>query len=132
MIRARSWTTFACVLRFAGLPDFVAWCSVTLETRNGNLYYYRSVRDGERVRKAYLGAGEIARIESEADILRRAGQEAQRERERAEMERLEALAAPLLELSEVAEVLARAHLVASGCHRHKGEYRRARGAARSA
>ena len=47
-------------------------------------------------------------------------------REGAELERLEALCAPLEELSEAAGVLARAHLVASGYHRHKGEYRRAR------
>jgi hypothetical protein len=101
---------------------------VALERRDGNLYYYRSLRDGERVRKVYVGAGEIARIASESDILRRTGQEARREREKAELERLDALAAPVLELSEAAEVLARAHLLASGCHRHKGEWRRARSA----
>lgn len=101
---------------------------MTLEARNGSLYYYRSVRDGERVRKVYVASGELARISQETDILRRTGQEAQRARERAEVERLEGLAAPVLELSEAAEILAWAHLVASGCHRHKGEWRRARNA----
>jgi len=99
---------------------------VTLERRSGNLYYYRSVRDGEKVRKVYVGAEEIARISHEGDILRRAGREAQREKLRAELERLDVLATPVEELSEAAEILARAHLVASGCHTHKGEYRRAR------
>ncbi len=102
---------------------------MTLERRDGNLYYYRSVRDGEKVRKVYVGAGEIARISHEGDILRRAklGQEAEEGREKAVLGRLETLAAPVLELSEAAEILVRAHLIAAGYHRHKGEYRRARG-----
>jgi hypothetical protein len=99
---------------------------VALERRDGNLYYYRSIRDGEKVRKVYVGAGEIARISHEADILRRTDREAERKREKAERERLEALAAPVLELSEAAGILVRAHLIANGCHRHKGEWRRAR------
>jgi hypothetical protein len=100
---------------------------VTLERRDGRLYFYRSVRDGEKVRKRYVGAGEFARICSEIDLLRRSSRRAQREQERAELERLEALIAPVLDLSEAAEVLAHAHLIAAGYHRHKGEYRRARG-----
>jgi hypothetical protein len=105
---------------------------VALEKRGGNLYYYRSVRDGEKVRKVYAGAGELARIASEGDVLRRTARETEREIHAAELERLETLAAPVLELSEAAEILARAHLIAAGCHRHRGEYRRARGEARSA
>ena len=101
---------------------------MALEKRGGNLYYYRSVRDGDKVRKVYVGAGELARIAHESDILRRSGQEAERERHREELERLEAFSAQVEEVSEAAEILARAHLIASGCHRHKGEYRRARSA----
>jgi hypothetical protein len=104
---------------------------VTLEHRGANLYYYRSVRNGQEVRKVYVGAGEIARISHEGDMLRRTGREAQRKREKAELERLEALAAPVLELSEAAEILVQAHLIATGYHRHKGEWRRARGEART-
>jgi hypothetical protein len=105
---------------------------VTLEHRDGNLlYYYRSVRRGEKVRKVYVGSGELARSAHEGDILRRTGQQAERERQKAELEHLEALAAPVVELSEAAEILVRAHLLAAGCHRHKGEWRRARGEARA-
>jgi crotonobetainyl-CoA:carnitine CoA-transferase CaiB-like acyl-CoA transferase len=99
---------------------------VSLERRGGNLYYYRSVRDGEKVRKVYVGAGETARVSHEEDVLRRTGRQARREQEKEDLERLEALAAPVLEVSEAAEILALAHLVAAGYHRHKGEYRRAR------
>jgi hypothetical protein len=101
---------------------------VTLERRDGRLYYYRSVRDGERVRKVYVGAGEVARISSETDILRRTSQRVQRERERAELQRLEGLVAPLEELSEAAKVLVIAHLVDGGHRKHKGQWRRARSA----
>ena len=100
---------------------------MTLERRDGRPYYYRSVRDGERVRKVYVGAGEIARISHEEDMLQRTTREAERKREKEELERLKALAAPVLEISEAAEILAHAHLIAAGYHRHKGEYRRARG-----
>jgi len=99
---------------------------VTLERRNGQLYYYRSVRDGEKVRKVYVGAGEVARICSETDILRRTGRRAQRERERAELERLKDLVGPLEEVSEAAKVLVTAHLVDGGYRKRKGEWRRAR------
>jgi hypothetical protein len=94
-----------------------------LEKRSGNLYYYRSVRRGEQVRRVYVGAGELARIAHERESIDRAAREHRREEERAERERLEALAAPVVELCEVSEVLARAHLIAAGCHRHKREWR---------
>jgi hypothetical protein len=99
---------------------------VTLERRDGQLYYYRSIRDGERVRKVYVGAGEFARICSETDILQRASRRAQRERERVELERLEGLVALVEEVSEAADVLVKAHLVDGGYRKRKGEWRRAR------
>ena len=99
---------------------------MTLERRDGRLYYYRSVRDDERVRKVYVGAGEFARICSETDVLQRTSRRAQRERERAEQERMEGLVALVEEFSEAAQVLVTAHLVAGGYRKHKGEWRRAR------
>jgi hypothetical protein len=93
----------------------VAW-----ERRGGNLYYYQVEREDGRVRKRYIGAGEVAELTAHADAALRLA------REGAELERLEALCAPLEELSEAAGVLARAQLVASGYRRRKGEYRRAR------
>jgi hypothetical protein len=101
---------------------------VTLEHRDGQLYYYRSIRAGEKVRKLYVGAGEFARICSEIAILQRTSRRAQRERERAELERLKGLVAPLEEVSEAAKVLVIAHLVDGGYRKRKGEWRRARSA----
>jgi hypothetical protein len=107
---------------------------VALECRGGNLYYYRSVRDGEKVRKVYLGSGELARIAHEREIMNRAAREHERRESAKELERWKSLAAPVLELCEVAEILTHAHLIASGHRRYQGHWRkrRARGEARSA
>ena len=96
------------------------------ERRGGNLYYYRCEREGGRVRKRYVGTGEEAELIAHADAALRLARKQRAAREEAELERLEALCAPLEELSEAAGVLARAQLVASGYRRRKGEWRRAR------
>ena len=93
----------------------------------GGRYYTRSRREGGRVLREYVGGGLAGELAAEADRKRRELEEAQREREREDIERIKALAAPVLEVSEAAEILARANLVAAGYHRRKGEYRRARG-----
>jgi hypothetical protein len=98
------------------------------ETRErGGRYYTRSRREGGRIVREYVGAGIAGELASEADRIERELREAEEARQKAELERLENLAAPVLEVSEAAEVLARAHLVAAGFHRRRGEYRRARG-----
>jgi hypothetical protein len=101
----------------------VAW----EKRERGGRYYTRSRRspqDGHVVRE-YVGSGPLAELAARSDRAKRELAEAEREKE--EMERLKALAAPVLEVSEAAEILAHAHLIAAGYHRHKGEYRRARG-----
>src|SRR5918995_771445 len=100
---------------------------MTLEKRNGSLYYYRSERVDGRVRKVYLGSGRLAELWAEADRTERRRREEDRERGRAELGHLKALAAPLRELDERVEVLARACLVAAGYRRRKGQWRLARG-----
>jgi hypothetical protein len=101
----------------------VAW----EERERGGRYYTRSRREGGRVVREYVGGGLAGERAEEEDRARRELEEAQREREREDIERIKALAAPVLEVSEAAEILARAHLVAAAYHRRKGEYRRARG-----
>ena len=98
------------------------------ERRGNNLYYYRSVRDGGRVRKEYVGAGEIAELVAQADETIRRSHQAKAEREREDLERARALASAAEELDAVAEALARAEMVAAGYRRHKGEWRRKRDA----
>ena len=97
--------------------------------KRGGRYYTRSRRsqEGGRVLREYVGSGPLAELAAEADRERRELEEARREREREELGRLKGLAAPVLEMSEAAEILAHAHLVAAGYRKRKGEYRRARG-----
>ena len=118
---------FGVVLHKLNFPAFVtamAW----EERERGGRYYYRSVRDGERVRKKYVGRGETAEILARGDETIRLVRKLERDNGQEELERMEELAAPLLEAAELAEILARAHLVAGGYHRHKGsEWRLRRG-----
>ena len=95
-----------------------------LEKRNGHVYYYKSRRDGEKVRKVYVGAGDFAHVAAQLDEAERLRRKEEVAYWQAERERLEQSATFLQELTEAAEVLVRAHLLASGCHQHKGQWRR--------
>ena len=81
------------------------------------------MREGKRVRKEYVGAGEAAELAAHADETLRSVRELEAAEGRAELEHLAELAAPVAQLCEMVEVLARAELVASGYHRHKGQWR---------
>ena len=93
----------------------------------GGPYYTRSRKEGGRVVREYVGGGvlgEIAHLEDESERRRREEEASSWKEER---ERLEGLMAPVDELCEVAEVLARAALVAAGYRRHnRGEWRKRR------
>jgi len=96
--------------------------------KRGGLYYTRSRKVGGRVVREYVGTGplaELAALMDEEERLRREG-EARARRE--EKERTAALEAPIEELCEAAEVLARAALLVAGYRRHnRGEWRKRRG-----
>ena len=98
-----------------------------LEKRNGHVYYYKSRRDGEKVRKVYVGAGDFAHVAAQLDETERLRRKAEVAYWKAERVRLERSVAFLQELTEAAEVLTRARLLASGFHQHKGQWRRQRG-----
>lgn len=78
--------------------------------------------------REYVGTGEVAELIAVADEAARLERERKRADDREELERLREFAAPILELSELAEILARAHIVAGGYRNHKGEWRRRRDA----
>ena len=96
------------------------------ERRGDRLYYYQSERVDGRVRKRYVGRGEVAELVAHADETRRAVRERRRQDERAELERARELSEAGAELDAVAEILARAEMVAAGYHDHRGEWRRRR------
>ena len=90
-------------------------------------YYYRSVRDGDRVLRVYLGNGPVAQLAALMVQERRSGRRAL---SLAWQAREAALAGPedrLRELDELAERMTRATLLAAGYHRHdRGLWRRRR------
>ncbi len=90
-------------------------------------YYYRVWREGGHVVREYLGKGRAAQLASQLDALERQEREARRAALLAERAELEALDAPLDELNQLADLLARAALVAAGYRQHKrGEWRKRR------
>ncbi len=93
----------------------------------GGLYYTRSRKvDGEVVRE-YIGSGLLGQFAAMEDERQREEKRQRAAFEREEWERLEEALAPVEELDEAAEVLARAALIAGGYHRHKrGEWRKRR------
>ena len=75
-----------------------------------------------------MGTGELASALARADEMIRTLRERDRREAQEHIKRLGALSAPIEKLSEVADFLARAELMAGGYHRHKGEWRRVRSA----
>ena len=77
--------------------------------------------------REYVGGGVLGELAAQMDAERRRRREEEKAVQRKERERLDALVAPLEELCEAAEIIARAALVASGYHRHnRGEWRKRR------
>ncbi|HLM78406.1 MAG TPA: hypothetical protein VK361_08490 [Rubrobacteraceae bacterium] len=96
------------------------------EERRGRPYYYRSVREGKRVRKEYVGGGAFGQLAAQIDELERLQREEEEASCKVEREHLERSAGFLRELEEAAEILTRAELLVAGFHKHKGEWRRLR------
>ncbi len=93
------------------------------EERRGRLYYYRSVREGKRVRKQYVGGGALGQLVAQLDELKRCLRKDEEAAWKEQSERLERSAGFLRELEETAQILVRAQLLVSGFHRHKGTWR---------
>jgi hypothetical protein len=93
------------------------------EQRGSKLYYYQSERVDGRVRKKYVGAGEVAEAVAHADETIRRSRAAHSERARVELEEARTLASAGEEFCEAADILTVAQLVAAGYRRHKGQWR---------
>jgi hypothetical protein len=93
----------------------------------GGLYFTRSKKVGGRVIREYVGVGILGELAARIDAEERRRREEEQARRREERERLDALVAPIEELCDAAEVIARAALIASGYHQHhRGEWRKRR------
>jgi hypothetical protein len=96
------------------------------EERRGRLYYYRSVREGKRVRKEYVGGGALGQLIAQRDQLERLQRDEEETSWQRKSERLERSAGFVRELEEAAEILTRAEFLVAGYRKRKGEWRRLR------
>ena len=99
------------------------------ESRNGQgQYYTRSFRVDGKVKREYVGSDALAHLVAETDDLERHKREAESLAQREERSRLDAIDAQLARLDILADLIARALLVAAGYHRHhRGHWRKRRG-----
>jgi hypothetical protein len=88
------------------------------EVRGRCRFYTRSKKVAGRVVREYVGTGAVGELAAAADALRRADRRAASEARRAEQARWREALAPLLELSRVADLMARAALLAAGYRQH--------------
>jgi hypothetical protein len=97
------------------------------ELRNGQSYYYRSVRLGTRVTKEYVGSGYAGTLAEARDVGERRARAAERERAAADREQLAALESATREVESRSELLLAALLMTAGYRHHdRGEWRRRR------
>ena len=96
------------------------------EDRDGNQYYYRKHRIGQRVVSEYVGSGLLAEMVSEQDEMDRQ----QRMQDRKSFENLKVdikkMDDELNSLIAVTRVYFRASFLLSGFHPHKGQWRKKR------
>jgi hypothetical protein len=101
----------------------MAWCS---RGASGQ-YYYRSVREGDRVRKEYVGQGENAEQLAREVEERRQKRLATREALQCELAQVAGADQCLQELRQLANLLVKAVLLAANCYQHHGQWRRRHG-----
>jgi hypothetical protein len=96
------------------------------KTINGRRYFYKSEREGGRVRSVYFGAGESGSLMAEWIEFERLERAAEREREREDREESDAEDRAISGWFDDVQVAADAAMVAGGFHKHKGQWRRRR------
>jgi hypothetical protein len=96
------------------------------KTINGRRYYYKSEREGGRVKTTYFGAGESGLLMSLLQLEDRAEREAEREKGQAEKEECETEEKAVSECFDQVRAVADAAMIAAGYHKHKGQWRRKR------
>ena len=96
------------------------------KTINGRRYYYKSEREGGRVKTTYFGAGESGLLISLLELEDRAEREAEREQRQAEKEEFETEEKAVAEWFDDVQAVADAAMIAAGFHKHKGQWRRKR------
>ena len=93
---------------------------------NGSVHYYRNKRIGKKVKRIYVGSGDLARKAAAVDSHRRLRRQMEREALQADLRQWKELCAPLDRLIELTDLLFAAVMLTEGYHLHHGEWRRRR------
>jgi hypothetical protein len=96
------------------------------EKRRKSSYYYKSRREGKKVRRTYMGHGPEAQLSAQLDVERRQQRQAERTEWVDFVARVQEADAALENLSRHCRLLAAAVLLTQGFHSHNGQWRRYR------
>jgi hypothetical protein len=91
---------------------------------NGHRYFYKSERQGGRVRSTYFGAGESGSVMAQIISLERLEKAAERSERQAEREEFESEDRAVSDWFDDVQAVSDAAMVAAGFHNHKGQWRR--------
>jgi hypothetical protein len=93
------------------------------KTIDGRRYYYKSEREGGRVKSTYFGAGEAGTLMAQMAAFDRAAKQEELREERQESEAEETAVS---EWFDQVQAVADAAMIEAGFHKHKGQWRRKR------
>jgi hypothetical protein len=96
------------------------------QRRNGNLYYYKKKRVGNRVISEYVGGGlvvDLAQSRAEIECQRKQSEHEQQSIERMSMAEIDK---QIDDFSRMVDTLMEAELISKGFHQHKRQWRRRR------
>lgn len=99
---------------------------MAFEERNGNRYYYRKERRGDKVVSEYIGTGQLADLCYQLDQARLIDRDLQRMGRRAETAEEALLDQSLDEITEISEAVIGSLLLINGYHQHKRQWRKRR------
>ena len=96
------------------------------EERNGNLYYYRKRREGNRVVSEYVGKGAWIHAMATQEKRERDRLRYERWKQRQEIKEYEEMRNQLNRAMDSVRDLVQAALLLNGYHTHKGQWRKKR------
>jgi len=96
------------------------------ENGSSGPYYYRSIRQGDRVIRTYIGRGQQAEQMAREVDQRRQQRQAQHQALVQEQARVAKADNLVRELHKLVKLLVQATLVDGGYHQHRGQWRRRR------
>ena len=89
-------------------------------------YYTRSRKVNGRVVREYVGGGEVGAMAARVDAINRERRQRERDAWRSEQEEMDTIDAAVDNVCQVADIVAKATMVAAGFYCHRGEWRRRR------